>query len=197
MLKSQAKGGATGQRLWRKGERAKVSILQVFRESHFEHDARKGNAGPITGESKISNRSQQRREGVSEQKLRRHIEADLAALLNTIHLGSSVELSDTPYVEKSIVNYGFRDLSGISVGEIKTPAIIATIKQSLMDHEPRLVRGSIEVSVAQTEGDNKQRLAISVSAELMGDPVDIPLDFDAEVDMGAGKLKMSKLRVQL
>jgi type VI secretion system protein ImpF len=31
----------------------------------------------------------------------------------------------------------------------------------------------------------------------MGDPVDIPMDFDAEVDLGAGKLRMSKLRVQL
>jgi type VI secretion system protein ImpF len=40
-------------------------------------------------------------------------------------------------------------------------------------------------------------MAITVSAEMIGDPVDVPLDFDAEVDLGAGKLHMSKLRVQL
>ena len=197
MAKSQAKVGSTGQRLWRKGERAKVSILQVFREAHFEHDARKGNAGVVAGESQVSNRSQQRRDGISEQQLRRHLEADLAALLNTIHLGSSVPLDDTPHVEKSIINYGFRDLSGISLSEIKRPTMIAAIRQSLIDHEPRLVRESIEVKVGQAEGDSKQRLSISVAAELMGDPVDIPLDFDAEIDVGAGKLKMSKLRVQM
>jgi len=39
-------------------------------------------------------------------------------------------------------------------------------------------------------------IAISVSAELMGDPVDVPLDFEAEVDLGAGKLNMSRLQVQ-
>ena len=106
-------------------------------------------------------------------------------------------LDDTPHVEKSIINYGFRDLSGISLSEIKRPTMIAAIRQSLIDHEPRLVRESIEVKVGQAEGDSKQRLSISVAAELMGDPVDIPLDFDAEIDVGAGKLKMSKLRVQM
>lgn len=197
MNTSRTRNDAGARRLWRKGERAKVSILQVFREAHFAGDARMANRISETGEAELSTRSQQRRDGVNETQLRRHLEADLAALLNTIQLGSSVALDDAPYVKQSIVNYGFRDLSGISVAEIKTPAMIATIKQSLLDHEPRLVPETIEVQVRQAEGDSKQRLAISVTAELMGDPVDIPLDFDAEVDVGAGKLKMSKLRVQL
>ena len=71
-----------------------------------------------------------------------------------------------------------------------------TIRQSLIDHEPRLVRESIDVQVIEIEDDVRQRLAISVSAELTGDPVDIPLDFDAEVDVSVGKLRMSHLKVQ-
>lgn len=170
--------------------------MQVFRESYFEHDSRKANAATGGGEAKISKRSQQRREGVSENQLRAHLEADLNALLNTIQLGSAVSLDDSPHVKNSIVNYGFRDLSGISAAEINTPKMVDTIRQSLLNFEPRLMSESIDVSVVGGEGNSKQRLTISVSAELMGDPVDIPLDFDAEVDLGAGKLKMSKLRVQ-
>ena len=197
MAKSASDKGSSGQRLWRKGDRAKISIMQVFRESYLEHDARKANQASDTGEATISKRSQQRRDGVSESQLRAHLEADLNALLNTIQLGSAVSLDDAPHVQASIANYGFRDLSGISVSEINTPKMVETIRHSLLTFEPRLLSESIDVSVTGAEGDERQRLSISVSAELMGDPVDIPLDFDAEVDLGAGKLKMSKLRVQM
>ena len=184
---------APGPRLWRKGERAKVSILQVFRNSFESGDAQIGSDANHTD---ASPRSLQRRDGINEETLRKHLQTDLNALLNTIELGSTSDLSDFPYVNASIVNYGFRDLSNVSVAEINTPRIKENIRASLINHEPRLIRESIQVDVIEPEGDNRQRLSISVSAELMGDPVDIPLDFDAEVDMSAGTLKMSKLRMQ-
>lgn len=185
------------RRRWRDGERAKVSIMQIFRSSHHDNDARRATARDAGGETKISSRSRQRREGMSETQLRAHLQADLAALLNTIRLDAVVPLDDAPHVARSIVNYGFRDLSGIGASELNTPQVVESIRQSLIDHEPRMVPGSIEVKVVSAEGGTNQRLSIMVSAELMGDPVDIPLDFDAEVDLGAGKLKMSKLRVQM
>lgn len=183
---------APGDRLWRKGERAKVSILQVFRNS-FE-------AGDASQDPNISaengSRSLQFRDGINEETLRKHLQVDLNALLNTIELGSATDLSDFPHVDASIVNYGFRDLSSVAVAEINTPRIKQSIRMSLINHEPRLIPESIEIDVVEPEGNERQRLAISVSAELMGDPVDIPLDFDAEVDISAGTLKMSKLRIQ-
>lgn len=195
--KPSTRSKATGQRLWRKGDRAKVSILQVFREAHFEHDARRANQAAEDGETPVSRRSLQRRDGVSEDKLRTHLEADLSALMNTIQLGSTVDLDDVPHVRSSIVNYGFRDLSGVSMLEMTTQKLVDTIKQSLLTYEPRLTHDSIDVKVTGAEGNSRQRLSISVAAEMVGDPMDIPLDFDAEVDVGAGKLKMSKLRVQV
>ena len=178
-------------RIWRKGERAKVSILQVFRNSY---DA--GDALGVSPEAASGSRSLQRRDGLDETTLRRYLQADLDALLNTVELGSTVDLDDFPNVAASIVNYGFGDLSNVSAAEVNTPRIKMAIRNSLINHEPRLVRDSIEVEVVEPEGDNRQRLSIAVSAELMGDPIDIPLNFDAEVDMAAGKLKMSKLRIQ-
>ncbi|KIN75126.1 type VI secretion system lysozyme-like protein [Sulfitobacter noctilucae] len=186
---------APGPRLWRKGERAKVSILQVFRNSFEDGDARRG-TDAARAEDADGPRSLQRRDGLNEETLRRHLQLDLNALLNTIQLGSASNLEDAPFVQASILNYGFRDLSSVSTAEINTPKIKQSIKASLINHEPRLIADSIEVDVVEPEGDNRQRLSISVTAELMGDPVDIPLDFDAEVDMSAGTLKMSKLRIQ-
>lgn len=179
------------QRIWRKGERAKVSIMQVFRNSYDAGDAL--GSGP---EAASGPRSLQRRDGLDETTLRRYLETDLNALLNTVELGSTTDLADVPHVAASIANYGFGDLSSVSAADINSPRIKLAIRNSLINHEPRLVRDSIEVEVIEPEGDNRQRLSISVTAELMGDPIDIPLNFDAEVDMAAGKLKMSKLRIQ-
>lgn len=183
---------AQRQRNWRKGERAKVSILQTFRDSFEAGDARRAQIATDTGP-----RSLPRRISLDETTLRRHLQTDLNALLNTIELGSAIDLEDVPHVQASIVNYGFRDLSSVSLAELTMPKIKQTLRDSLINHEPRLRRDSVEVKVITPEGDEHQRLFIEVSAELMGDPVDIPLDFDAEVDVSAGKLRMSKLRIQI
>jgi len=181
----------------RRGERAKVSIMQIFRSSFEDKDARRASERSEMFDSKISIRSRQRREGVSEKQLRDHLQADLAALLNTIRLDAVVDLEDAPLVARSILNYGFRDLSSISASELKSPQIVQSLRQSLIDHEPRLVPNSIEVKVVNPDSSTNQRMSIAVSAELMADPVDIPMSFEAEVDLGAGKLKMSRLRIQM
>lgn len=195
MKQDASDNSGSGQRVWRKGERAKVSIFQTFRNAYHEGDARRAQARG-GGETEISERSRQRREGVSERTMRDHLEADLNALLNTIQLGSCVDLSDYPHVQGSIANFGFRDLSSVSLAEMNSHSIKDTIRQSLINHEPRLVPESIDVQVTEIEDDVRQRLSISVSAELTGDPVDIPLDFDAEIDVSVGKLRMSHLKVQ-
>lgn len=192
----QTGNGAAG-RTWRTGERSKVSIMQIFRASFHDHDAKRAAARVEGTDTEITQRSRQRRDGMSEADLRQHLQADLNALLNTIRLDAVVDLADAPHVASSILNYGFRDLSGIGTGELKTASFIASIRQSLIDHEPRIVPASLDIKVVDAEANSSQRLSISVFAELMGDPVDIPLNFDAEVDLGAGKLKMSRLRVQM
>lgn len=185
------------RRLWRQDDRAKTSILQIFRASFQEHDQRRIRERNADGSVDVTPTRRQRREGVTESQLRAYLEADLTALLNTIRLDAAVPLGDAPYVARSIVNYGFRDLSSLGAADVNTPAVVDSIRQSLIDHEPRFVPGSVDVTVRNGNDSSNRRMAIVVTAELMGDPVDIPVDFDAEVDLGAGKLQMSKLRVQM
>ena len=184
------------RRSWRGTDRAKISIMQVFRSAHFEHDARKARERRTDGESEVTERSKQRRDGVSEDTLRAHLQADLGALLNTIRLDATVSLEDTPHVARSVANYGFQDLGAVTEADLNRRGLVDSIRQSLLDHEPRLIRDSVEVTLTTRENDARQRLMVSVSAELMGDPVDVPVDFAAEIDMGAGKLRMTDLQVQ-
>jgi type VI secretion system protein ImpF len=192
-------------RVWRKEDRAKVSIMQIFRSNFHERRKRKHAdshqpedlaAGREDGETTVTRRIDFRA-GVSEDQLRAHIEADLNTLMNTIRLDAAIPLDDAPHVRSSILNYGFQDLSSVTLKELKSDEIRNSIRQSLIDHEPRLVPGSITVKMKRGEGGKDQRMELFVTADLMGDPVDIPLDFDAEVDLGAGKMRVSKLRVQM
>ncbi|WP_421701016.1 type VI secretion system baseplate subunit TssE [Aliiroseovarius sp.] len=183
-------------RRWERGERSKVSVMHAFRAAHHEHDARVERRQSEDGGTEITNRSKQRREGLDEGTLRAHIQADLNALMNTINLNSTVDLDDAPLVAQSVVNYGFRDLSNVTARDLAGADVVTSIRQSLLDHEPRLNPASVEIEVIDHGRNTDQRLSLRVSAELMGDPVDIPIDFEAEVDLGAGKLHMSKLRVQ-
>lgn len=186
------------RRFWRKGDRAKVSILEIFRAAHAQGDGHRARSRSTEGEVTLTQASRQRREGVSERELRDHLAQDLDALLNTINLGSASDLSQVPLVAGSILNYGFRDLSSTSRAELGSQALIGAIRRSFSQFEPRLVPETLAVTLQDpaAEGENHQRLAIAVTAEFMGDPVDIPVDFAAEVDLGAGRLSMHDLQVQ-
>lgn len=177
-------------------DRSKVAIMQVFRQAHHEHDAKIRAQTTPDGEVEVTRRSQQRRIGMSEDALRESLRLDLNALMNTVRLGSTVPLEDHPYVEHSILNYGFRDLSSVTLQELRAPGIVESIRQSLLDHEPRFIPETLEVLLVGQPNNPEDRLSIKVSAELMSDPVDVAVDFDAEIDLGAGKLRMSDLRVQ-
>jgi type VI secretion system protein ImpF len=194
MPTDQADHAKASRRLMRKGDRSRVSLLQIFRAAHRDRDSRVGLGKDAQGETPITSRSKQRREGVDETTLRMHVQADLGALMNTIQLGAVVDLGDVPHVERSVLNYGFRDLSDVTARDLNSTAVVASIRQSLLDHEPRIVAETLEVRVV--DGDTAQhRLEIAVTAELMADPVDVPINFEAEVDLGAGKLRMRSLRV--
>ncbi len=187
---------STRKRKWKPGERSKISLMQAFRSAYHEHDARKASEKTDDNETQVTTRSKQRREGVSEDTLRQHLQTDLMSLLDTVQLDAVISLDDAPHVKQSVINFGFPDFSPFSREELTKPHVIAKIRQSLLDHEPRLKQSTLEIKVENPGDETGRRLSIHVSAELVSDPVDVPVDFKAEVDLGAGKLSMSQIRVQ-
>lgn len=178
-------------------DRSRIALIDVFRLAFEEKDAHASQVvhrerDNVTLTSELSQRSNARRLGVDEETLRAHVRDHLSILMNTIRLDATVDLSDTPHVSRSVVNYGFQDLSNMSRKDLIAPYISRSIKQSLLDHEPRLVKQSLNVKVEAIEGDARQRIAVFVSADLIADPADIAIDFQADVDLGAGKCMVDK-----
>lgn len=170
--------------------------MHVFRAARATGDARKEEHHYQDGARALTARSQERRIGTDDATLRRHLTADLASLMNTINLDAVVPLEDAPYVSKSVINFGFGDMSHMSDSIHAGNQIAALIRDTLIAHEPRLIADTIEITLNRAEQDATQRLSFDVSAEMVATPVDIPLDFVAEVDMGAGKIQMTRLRLQ-
>lgn len=201
MASRSSKSTSARQRTGRKvHERSRISLLDVFRQSFEEKDARQRGtsdteAGGLNTVARVSGRSNARRLGVDEDTLRAHVRQHLATLMNTIRLDAAVDLEDAPNVAQSVVNYGFQDLSNLTRIELTSHQIAKSIKQSLADHEPRLVKNSIEVKVEMLQGDDYQRVAVQVNADLIADPADIPVEFSADVDTGAGKVVLNTKRI--
>ncbi|MCC5974377.1 MAG: type VI secretion system baseplate subunit TssE [Rubellimicrobium sp.] len=169
--------------------------MHVFRSAHERGDSRTGQAS-FDGDREISQRSRERREGTDEETLRRHLSADLGSLMNTVCLEASIDLSGLDHVRRSVVNYGFADMSLMDESATAARQIAALIREALVRHEPRLLPGSIDIKVNTEHATTTRRIAFDVAAEMVSTPVDVPLDFVAEVDLGVGKIHMTRLRVQ-
>lgn len=177
-------------------DRKQVSLMHVFRSAAERGDSKDGAASYRDGDREITMRSKERREGTTEDSLRKHLSNDLGSLMNTISLDAAVDLTDYPYIQKSIINYGFGDLSTLSDKGYAAAELARFIRETLIRHEPRLIASSIEINVNKDLESVTQRLTFDIAADMVASPVDVPLDFVAEVDMGAGKIQMTKLRVQ-
>lgn len=173
-----------------------MSLMQVFRAAARNRDGQRPAQGEAAGaDTDVTRRSQQRREGSSETALRADLAQDVASLMNTVRLDAVIDLSDTPWVRKSVVNYGFQDLGGIARSQRTEGEIASAIREALIAHEPRLIPASIEVRLPQDQDESDHRLSFDISAEMIATPSDIPLDFVAEVDLGAGKIQLQRLKV--
>lgn len=171
-----------------------MSLMHVFRDSAARRDGRKRDRLYVQGERDLTIQSQKRREGASDDALRNNLALDIASLMNTIRLDVCTDLSDTPRVRASIVNHGFQDMDGLW-RDSRTPADMAqAIREALIASEPRLRPQSIEVRLSDAAPSVDQRLSFHILAEMIADPTDIPLQFLAEIDPGAGKIAMKRMQ---
>jgi type VI secretion system protein ImpF len=169
--------------------------MHVFRSAAESKDARTPAAPKPDGEREISRRSKERREGVDESSLKRQLSGEMAALLNTINLEAVVDLSDTPRVRDSVLNFGFGDMSALDAKAAAHGEISRIIQDTLLRHEPRLIADTIEIRVMKIDESVSRRLSFDIQAEMYSSPVDVPLQFVAEIDAGAGKLQMTQIKV--
>lgn len=171
--------------------------MNVFRQAARERDAKARDDTMTDADGRIlSARSIERREGAGQATLRDHLAIDLGNLMATVHMEASIPLQNMDYVKKSILNYGIPDMSRLTVDDHRNAQVARDLRTALLAHEPRLIAETLVVKMRRPEADSAQRIAFDITAEMAARPVDVPLEFVAEIDTGAGKVAVSNLVVR-
>jgi type VI secretion system protein ImpF len=176
-----------------KNDRLAPPLMHAFREAFRQKDSSKPlDLRDSAGDRIIAGRKSSR-SAVNEASLRRELAEDLSALLNTVNLGSAEEIAQFPFVSRSILNYGLTDITSYSVGEAAVDEITDELRLALSGYEPRLIADTVEVRRDPTVDGSQLKLRFLVSAEMHCTPVDIPLEFVAELELDSGKMRIMKL----
>lgn len=177
-----------------KNDRLAPPLMYAFRAAHEKKDAKQRlDLRDEAGDRVIAARRVTARTPISEGGLRREVTADLLSLLNTTNLDAAVDLSEAPHVRRSILNFGFPDLAWRTIDENGLTDVAREIEVALADFEPRLARESIKARRDMGASADELKLRFMVKAELRAHPVNVPVEFIAEVELDSGKIKVDRL----
>jgi type VI secretion system protein ImpF len=177
-----------------RNDRLAPPLMYAFRAAHDRRDAKtKLDLRDDAGERVIAARRLTARAPISESGLRKEVLLDLANLLNTTNLGAAEDLSSAPAVRSSILNYGFPDLSSRTIDESSLHEISREIEVALADFEPHLARNSVQARRDMSVSPDELKLRFLVKADLRASPVNVAVEFVAEVEFDSGKIKIDRL----
>lgn len=142
------------------------------------------------GQKLRSGRRLSRAYGVSEHTLLSEVRRDLQALLNTVNLNSTQDLSDFPEVQTSILNFGLPDLSVHVVDTVRIDRLADDIREALIRFEPRMDPRTLKVVRDEEADGDTFKVRFLIKAEIRCDPVRVGSEFIADVDPAFGRIKI-------
>jgi type VI secretion system protein ImpF len=169
-------------------------LMFAFRGAHEAGDARRRleqrDAG---GERIVASRKSPTQAAITEPLLRREVSRDLESLMNSIALESSQDLLGFDNVRASVLNYGMPDMAHRTIDELSVDDIKTEIETALANFEPRLIQGSIRVVRDREVNKGVLKARFLIRADLACRPLDIPVEFTADVEIDSGKILVSRL----
>jgi len=127
----------------------------------------------------------------TEESLRATIRRDLAWLLNTLSFESAVDLSDHPWVQKSVLNYGVRDFAGRSLGSRAQREHAREIRAAVLRFEPRLDARTLRVEPVMST-DNFGKISYIIEGTILGVPNLMPVRFRTDIDVETASVEVSE-----
>jgi type VI secretion system protein ImpF len=127
-------------------------------------------------------------EAIGARELCASLARDLEWLLNS-RPALGERAAALPYGSDSILAYGLPDLSGYSWRSPGDAERIAELLQrAICRFEPRLRARTVQVSALPSEDAADFQLRFRIDAVLRTEPVELPVSFDTEVDLGASRV---------
>jgi type VI secretion system protein ImpF len=123
-------------------------------------------------------------QAVTAAQLRQSVLRDLSALLNTSNLATIDDLSATPHVAKSTLNYGIPGFAGLFESSARTSSLERELADAIKAFEPRIRADSLRVR-ARGQRDDKAvpALVFEIEGELWAQPVPIQLFLETTIEV--------------
>jgi type VI secretion system protein ImpF len=129
---------------------------------------------------------------ISPAELRAAVVRDLGWLLNTVNLGSVMDLSPYPAVSKSVLNYGLGGMAGRPRSGLLSTELEQRVRTAIECFEPRILARSLKISVVvdlKGMGGNAVRMEISGLLWQHPLPEEFRLQTDLDLDTGYVSIK--------
>jgi type VI secretion system protein ImpF len=176
-----------------KQARLGLPVMFAFRDAHAAKDAKVSGAGRgKAAEGRVVVARASLRASITEPQLRAELARDLDALLNTTNLASAIDLSEHEEVRRSIVNFGLPDIINRTIDENRANDIVDEIREAVIVFEPRILKDTIKVKRDNTIDAATLAIRFLVSGEMACNPVAVPVEFVADLEVGMGKLGLRK-----
>ena len=121
---------------------------------------------------------------MTSAQLRQAVLRDLAALLNTSNLSTIEDLSATPLIAKSTLNYGIPGFAGLLDSSARTNSLEQELAEAIRTFEPRIRPDSLRVKARDRLADNAvPTLVFEIEGELWAQPVPLQLFLETTIEV--------------
>jgi type VI secretion system protein ImpF len=169
-------------------------LMFAFRSAFAARDSKKPSApSEEAGQRVALGRRSASRSPITEPQLRREVARDLESLLNTVAMESAEDIEAFPAVRNSILNFGLPDIAHRTIDEGGVGDVRDEIRTALMNYEPRLAPESIQAKRDETVDSVELKVRFVVRAELRCEPVNVPVEFVADVELESGSIQVNRL----
>ncbi|MEM9783009.1 MAG: type VI secretion system baseplate subunit TssE [Pseudomonadota bacterium] len=129
---------------------------------------------------------------IDTRRLREIIRRDLSWLLNTTNTESEHDLEVLDEVRTSTINYGVPDLAGKIESMSRALEVRQSIRRAIEAFEPRIVPGSLEISIIEETEQERSVVSFDIRGELWAQPLPIELYLRTAMDVTTGEVKVER-----
>lgn len=133
---------------------------------------------------------------VTRAQMREILQRDLTYLLNTTNREDEIDRTRYPEAASSTLNYGVPPVAGSYLSEHKWIDIVRIVRRAILDFEPRLIAGSLEVKPLLKE-DAPMRynvLLFDINGLIHMDPYPMAFTAQSSLDLETGHMNVRSVQ---
>ena len=130
---------------------------------------------------------------MSQMQFKEAVIRDLGWLLNSVALDVCVDLDSYPQVQKSVLNYGMPDLSGRTSSSVDIQSVEKSIKKTIHQFEPRIIRNSLKVKIhSNPDTMSHNSMVFEIAGAVFGQPAPFQVVLKSELDLELGEFELKE-----